>query len=229
MYQIKFYDGEYKTRQENANADMAVAYVEQHFNSSSSPNADYSLVIVGSNASTTSKNWGRWYADAVSKEFGTEAGGDQGIVVGGFNGRGDGNLKHTKMPAILLEPLFVSNPSHAALVRDEQGQARLARVLVESIQRFFPNGGLIAFSIGHKGKPLNPTDRGAPVVGGGMEADYAERVLQKAKTMLEGVVALDTERRIRVMKGDKLIFNETIDEDANVIWDPRRGLLQIIE
>ena len=43
------------------------------------------------------------------------------------------------MPAILLEPLFVSNPRHAEIVRSEDGQMRpRARVLVDSIKRFFP-------------------------------------------------------------------------------------------
>ena len=41
------------------------------------------------------------------------------------------------MAAILLEPLFVSNPRHAEIVRSEDGQMRLARVLVDSIKRFF--------------------------------------------------------------------------------------------
>lgn len=229
MYTVKFYDGDYKPRQQKANADRAIAYVEHHFNSSSSPTTDYTVVIVGSNASSTSKNWGRWYAEAISKEFNTKVGGDQGIVVGGFGGRGDGSVKHTNMPAVLLESLFVSNPAHAAIVRSDSGQTRLARVLVDSIQRFFPAGGLIAFSVGHKGKTSNPSDRGADVVGGGSEADYTEKVLQKAKTMLEGTIVAETDRRIRVMKGDNQLFSEFIDEDAELVWDPVRGLLQIIE
>lgn len=179
MYEVKFYTGDYKVRQEQANTDKAVAYVEHHFNSATSESADYSLVIVGSNASQTSCNWGRWYAAAVAKAFDTKVGGDRGIVVGGFNGRGDHNVKHTKMPAVLLEPLFVSNPRHAEIVRSENGQNVLAEILVDSIKRFFPEGGLIAFSVGHKYKTALPNDKGAPVVGGGTEADYAEEVLKK--------------------------------------------------
>ncbi len=229
IYQVKFYEGDYKPRQEKANADNAKAYIEHHFNSSSSPSADYTVVIVGSNASTTSKNWGRWYADAISKEFGTKVGGNQGILVGGFDGRGDSNVKHTNMPAVLLESLFVSNPTHAAIVRSDNGQDRLARVLVESIQRFFPAGGLIAFSVGHKGKTSSPNDRGADVVGGGSEADYTEKVLKKAEAMLLGITAPVTDRRIRVLKGGQQIFSEVIDEDVDLVWDPVRGLLQIVE
>ena len=133
------------------------------------------------------------------------------------------------MPAILLEPLFASNPRHAEIIRSEVGQKRLARVLVASIQRFFPNGGLIAFSVGHKYKDSSPSDRGDAVVGGGTEADFAEQVLLKAKAMLEAITAPETERRVRVMRGDQILLNEVVDEDAQLLWDPVRGLLQIID
>ena len=227
MYTVNFYKGNYSTRQSKANTDKAIAYVEHHFNSSSSSTAGYAVVVTGSNASTTSKNWGCWYAKAVATFFGTKVGGDSGILVGGWNGRGDGNLKHTKMPAILLEPLFASNPRHADIIRSERGQTDLARILVESIQRFFPNGGLIAFSVGHKYKESNPDDRGAVLAGGGSEADYAEKVLQKAAIMLEAIDQPGIARTIRVIHGDTVLFETVVDEDALVVWDSERGLLSI--
>jgi N-acetylmuramoyl-L-alanine amidase len=228
VYEVRFYRGDYLARQRQANAEHAKAYVEHHFNSVASPSAGYVVVITGSNASQTSRNWGRWYAQAIHREFGVPIGGDQGIKVGGFNGRGDANLRHTDMPAILLEPLFVSNPGHAEIVRSEDGQARLAQVLVDSIKRFFPDGGLIAFSVGHKYKTSNPADRGAPVVGGGSEADFAEQVLLRAKTMLEGAADLEERRLLRVVHGDRILLAEAIDEDAELVWDPERALLQIV-
>ncbi len=229
MYKVKFYKGNYSTRQSQANKDKAAAYIEHHFNSSSSSTASYAVVVTGSNASRTSKNWGCWYAKAVATFFGTRAGGDNGILVGGWNGRGDGNVKHTNMPAILLEPLFASNHQHADIIRSESGQTDLARILVESIQRFFPDGGLIAFSVGHKYKKSNPNDRGAAVVGGGSEAEFAEKVLKKAATMLEAIDHIDMARTIRVMQGDSVLFETEVDEDALVVWDPERGLLNIPE
>lgn len=36
MYEIRFYKGNYYERQQQANADRCVAYVEHHFNSTSS-------------------------------------------------------------------------------------------------------------------------------------------------------------------------------------------------
>lgn len=227
MYNVKFYKGEYTQRQLQANEDKAVAYVEQHFNSSSSAQAEYAVVVVGSNASQTSRNWGRWYAKAVADQYDTRIGGDQGILVGGWNGRGDGNLRYTNMPAVLLEPLFASNMRQAEIIRSESGQETLARILAESILRFFPNGGLIAFSVGHKYKPSMPNDRGAELAGGGMEADYAEKVLEKAAKLIEEPVPAASGRTLRVMRGDNLLFETPLDEDAIVRWSSDRNLLSI--
>lgn len=191
-YQVKFYSGEYRNRQSAANNDGAVAYVEHHFNSATSPTARYTCVIVGSNASDRSKAWGADYARRVADAFSVplyDNGTDPpGLHVGGFGGRGDANIKHTRMPAILLEPLFVSNPQHAAMLRTDLARQRLAACLADSIRRCFPDGGLIAFSVGHKGKPSRPSDRGAPLIGGtdGLaEADIAQDVMGKAKQLLE--------------------------------------------
>ncbi len=133
------------------------------------------------------------------------------------------------MPAILLEPLFASNPQHADIIRSDRGQTDLARILVESIQRFFPNGGLIAFSVGHKYKESNPDDRGADLAGGGSEADYAEKVLNKAAVMLKAIDQTGMARTIRVVHGDTVLFETEVDEDALVVWDAERGLLNIPE
>lgn len=183
-YTVKFYKGEYYTRQNDANRDKAVAYVEHHFNAGLFT-ANYTVVIVGSNASKKSIEWGKDYTRAICKAFSTIPGGDDGIKVGGYNGRGNGNLVKTEMPAILLEPLFASNPEHAEHMRSKDGQYKLAQALVDSIRQHFPKGGLIAFSVGHKYKVSKPADRGAAVIGGGTEADIAESVLLIAKEMLE--------------------------------------------
>jgi N-acetylmuramoyl-L-alanine amidase len=226
MYKVRFYKGEYLERQMAANKDKAVAYVEHHFNSAG-PTANYALVVVGSNASQTSVNWGSWYAKAVAEQFGTQVYRTDGVARGGLDGRGDGNVKHTKMPAVLLEPLFVSNPRQADIVRSDSGQAALARILAESIRRFFPQGGLIAFSVGHKYKTSRPNDRGAVLAGGGNEADYAEKVLQQAAALLTQAVPEPQPRMLRVMQGEKLLFETQVDEDATVVWSSDRHLLYI--
>ena len=227
MYQVKFYKGDYYARQAAANEDQCKLYVEQHFNSSASQSANYSVVVAGYNASQTSKNWGRWYARAVSQEFDIPVGGDSGLLVGGYDGRGDYNLRFTNMPAILLEPFFVSNPQTAEIIKTEAAQYRLASILTESIQRFLPNGGLVGFSVGHKYKTSKPNDRGAAVFGGGTEADIAEAVLLKAQQQLEAIGAVPEEREIKVMQGNEVLWKGNIDFDADVRWDGQRGVLTV--
>ena len=226
IYDVVFYSGDYPARQRAANADGCVAYVEQHFNSASDPSANYAVVVVGSNASATSKNWGRWYAAACAATFGIR---DNGVLVGGYNGRGDGNVRHTTMPAILLEPLFGSTPRHAEIIRSAAGQRQLAQILVDSIRRFFPSGGRIAFSIGHKGRTSKPNDRGAAILGGGAEADFAEPVLRLAQQMLEAIDAPGDTRELRIIVNGAEVFRRDIDEEAVATWNPQRGVLEIVE
>ena len=191
-YTVKFYKGNYWDRQHNANRDKAIVYLEQHFNAASS-DAKYALAIVATNASQTSKNFGIDYAEEVKNVFPEvlEAGAGPGltdnILVGGYNGRGNSNIKHTDMPAVLLEPLFGSTPSHADLIRSEEGQWKLAQIISSLVQKYFPDGGLVAFSVGHLYKRTSPKDKGSLLHGGGYEGDYAERVLLKAQQLLEGL------------------------------------------
>ena len=68
----------------------------------------------------------------------------------------------------------------------QERKAELAAILVATIREFFPNGGLVAFSVGHKYKTSSPNDRGAEsVLGGPPEAELAEPVLLLAATLLE--------------------------------------------
>jgi hypothetical protein len=182
-YEVKFYAGDYPARQRAANADQAICYVEQHFNCSESRSANYTLAVVASNASGRSKDWGHAYTKAIAREFGIA---DNGVSVGGFGGRGNVNLMYTSMPAVLLEPFFISNPKGSQWAEDRCED--LARILAESIRQFFPNGGLVAFSIGHLGKTSSPNDRGAQAVSGKWEADLARTVLKRAETLLEQAV-----------------------------------------
>jgi len=239
MYDVRFYKGNYSWRQKQANRDKCNAYVEHHFNAASKT-SNYAVVITGYNASETSKKWGRWYANQVGQQFSVPVAGTGGVLVGGFNGRGNGNLKHTNMPAILLEPLFVSNPTHAEWVRSDAGQNKLAKILADSIIEFFPDGSKIGFSIGHKYKSSRPKDRGAAVYGGGTEADYAEIVMEKAKVILENydpskvtiteaVTEEDvSDNDIRVIKdGKELWIYKDVDEDDYVTWDEINHILYI--
>jgi hypothetical protein len=240
MYDVRFYKGNYSWRQKQANRDRCAAYVEHHFNATSSTKSGYSVVVVGYNSSETSKRWGRWYANQIGREFRVPVAGRGGILIGGYNGRGNSNVKRTNMPAILLEPLFVSNPQHASWVRSTDGQEKLAKVLADSIIGFFPDGSRIGFSVGHKYKTSRPRDRGAAVHGGGAEADYAEIVMEKAKHILESYDPAKKakvqeneaddkpDNDIRVIKdGKELWLHTEADDDDDIIWDEQNRILHI--
>lgn len=185
MYYPRFVTGDYGARQKAANEMGAVCYLEQHFNASPSPSTNYCCVIVADNASSTSKAWAATYAALIHLHTGIEpyAGSQTGTVVGGFEGRGNANLRSTNMPAILVEPLFCTNKEYANGLHPTVEQV-LASAIVQSITAAFPQGGIVALSIGHKGKDSNPNDRGAQCINGETEADWAERVLVKAAEIL---------------------------------------------
>lgn len=192
-YTTQFYMGDYIRRQHKAIAHGCVAYVEQHFNSVGDPDPNYVMVITPNpDPLSETKEWGKWYASHVAQAFETKVHSQHnGVVPGGFNGVGNGNIKTagSRMPAILLEPLFASNPAQASAIRSAEGQDKLADSLVKSIETFFPNGGKIAFSVGHKYKTSSikhgRPDPGAELHGGGWEAEYAEKVLLKAAHKLQ--------------------------------------------
>ena len=184
MYTVKFYQGDYKARQELANADRCIAYVEHHFNTIHDKTGGYPAAVVARNAAPQSLKWRQTYAQLLAEAFGISSGGDKGIDIGGGSGRNDSNLKFAAMPAILVEPFSVTNPSHAQWIKSAGGQKKLAEVLCKSIKQSFPKGGLIGFSVGHKYKKTTPGDKGAPLFGGGYEADYAEIVLKNAEAFL---------------------------------------------
>jgi len=137
-YRVNFYSGYYRVRQQDANDDGAVCFVAHHFNAVASAKPEYVLCNVGSNASSKSIAWARDYAKLVGQAFGYPLFNNDGICIGGMGGRGDSQLRYTRMPAILPEPLFCSNPEHAAILRSDHGRQALAEILVDSIRMHFP-------------------------------------------------------------------------------------------
>ena len=59
-------------------------------------------------------------------------GGSRGVRQAGFL-----VLHQVVMPAVLLELGFISNPEEGKLLCSEEGQSRLALVIVESIREYF--------------------------------------------------------------------------------------------
>lgn len=183
-YEIFWARGDYRARQMDANAEGCQLYIEQHFNALPNDSQDSirdnpALVIVGSNSSKKSRDLGLLYTSHISQMFKNR---DGGLLVG--PARGNWNVYYARCPSLLLEPLFCSDPTQASIIKSSQGQAKLAEAVCLIIRSHLPNGGKVAFSVGHKYRPSAPHDRGAVLVGGGTEADYAEIVLELAERML---------------------------------------------
>lgn len=204
-YTVKFYTGDYPERQEAANKDGAICYVEHHFNSKEydDPKATADnpiMTIVAHDASATSKSWASLYSSFVQKglkhagfDFPLFAG--SGVLQREFKERGDYNLRFTKMPAILVEPMWLSDiPSALALLGRDGRKPHvfdyLAAALADSVKQTFPDGGLVAASIGHMGKTSQPFDRGAPITSQVdnpeklAEAHLAHDVMKRFETLM---------------------------------------------
>lgn len=186
MYECRFFFGDYYHRQRDANRAGAVFYIEHHFNSDYKGVGNYCGVLIGHNASKKSEEVALLYAELISKEFDLQKGFNNGVKKLKRGERGDYNLRYTSMPAILVEPMFISNSNHIKMLFEEDGFNRLAKCLAETIKQSFPEG-LIALSVGHKYKRTKPNDRGALVRGRPeyTEADISEWVLWKTKCILE--------------------------------------------
>jgi hypothetical protein len=154
-------------RQLDANTAGCIAAVEQHLNAATNKNINYATALVAGNASTTSKAWAKDYVARAAAEFGIR---NAGIVFGPLP-RGERNLKHYTCPAMLVEPGFVSNHEFADRIQTGEGIDALARVLVNSICTMFPEGGLVALSVGHLYRGTR--DQGAQVNDDGDTLDPA--------------------------------------------------------
>ena len=188
MYQARIYgtsecNMSLVTRQNAANKDHAICYVEQHLNSFNA-SANHGMALIALNGSMRSLKWANNYCILLQSAM-------KGLISFAHpkrlasGERGGSCIKYTNMPAILTEPLFVSNPSHVTFLRTG-GVRVLAQVLANSIMSTFPDGGLVALSIGHgyRGK----LDAGAPVVGAiGDECEtyYNEKIIIATAEILQ--------------------------------------------
>ena len=66
-------------------------------------------------------------------------------------------------------------------------------------------------------------------LGQGVRPDHAEKVLEKAAKLLTVEAIAPAPRTLRVMQGDRLLFETVVDEDAVIRWSSDRNLLSIPE
>ena len=187
MYSFRFYSGNSKEKQDKANIDCCNAYLDFQFNISSNPKDEYTSVAVGSNASRISKFWGEQFAQLISEDFGLSIGGNNGILIGGVHGKSEIDLIYTHMPAILIMPLFISNPLHASWIKDKGIQFRIARSLAKSIYYAFPNGGSFAFTTSSYTPDENKILKA--VFGSDDPLNYSKMILRQTCIMMQSQVS----------------------------------------
>ena len=185
--------GDYKWRQLHTNAHHFDIYVEYHFNYYSR-STDYTLCKLTRTYLPLSLEFAKQHAEAVHKEFnvplydlGDEDTVAKGVLICKKTGRENFNLSLLECPALIIEPLFLSNPDHVFLLTTSNGVMRLANILTNTIRSIFPDGGRIAFSVGHKYQRSNPMDRGALAVGRSelSEADLSDKIMTISQMQLQ--------------------------------------------
>lgn len=184
--------GDYADRQREATQAGALLYLEQHLNASSNVVVCRPMGLYLGDAGDDTDADARPLA--LAHEYAQQVFSAAGFpfpqppqTLALFSGsRGYGNLSRLgpDVVGILMEPGHVSHPAFAAWVKTGAGVEALARVIVHVVRGAAPKGGVIALSVGHAGKTSSPDDRGAPVHGGGWEADICQRIVDLAADML---------------------------------------------
>lgn len=191
MYLFRFYSANSKENQDKANIDRCSAYLDFQFNINVDPKTEYTSVAVASNACRTAKYWARQFSQFISEDFGIPVGGNNGILIGGEYGKNEPDLIYTQMPAIMILPLFISNPIHASWIKDKSRQFQIARNLAKSIHSTFPNGGTFALTA----TPYTPEEYELIkfVFGSEDPVNYAKMILRQTCIMMQSQVTSSIE------------------------------------
>jgi hypothetical protein len=187
MYRTVILKGDYSKREYDANNAGADAVWHQHINSFNAI-ASYGLVEVARPVTDREMAVARAAAEGYARIFGGGLGSGDGVKVLEDGDRGeyiiDGNRE-----AYISEPAFGSNPAQAAMLARPDIQRAIAQENVDALRAHYPDGSLIALSVGHKYKTSAPNDRGCVIVGTGlMEADVNEAIIGYMDELLSGAV-----------------------------------------
>lgn len=134
---IKVYDEDKDTplqiRVKKANAAGADIFVSIHFNSAKDKRAGGCEVLYyGSDTGFSAR--GKKLAEILCKEISVSL----GVKCRGSKKRGDLYvLKHTKMPAVIIEPLFLSNPEEEKILEESTAVSRISSAVVRGILKYF--------------------------------------------------------------------------------------------
>ena len=118
-------------RADLANRFGADLLISIHLNSTSSPTAEGAATYFFEHGGVASEP-GEHLADVMG----------EALVAAGRNdcrshGKNYELLRETRMPALVVEPCFISNPREAKLLADPDGIERLAEAIADGIRRYF--------------------------------------------------------------------------------------------
>jgi peptidoglycan hydrolase-like protein with peptidoglycan-binding domain len=182
-YRVINLKGDYSSREYAANTAGAAMVWHQHFNSFNDT-VSYALVEIAYPVSDREMAVATEIAKGYNALIGGGLGSGDGVKVLSDGDRAEYIIDGNK-EAYISEPLFVSNPLQAAWVMNPENLKAIAKVNVDVIKKYYPDGSLIALSVGHKYKVSSPNDRGAAVAGQAvMEADLNEIVINYMIEML---------------------------------------------
>ncbi|HEY3900775.1 MAG TPA: N-acetylmuramoyl-L-alanine amidase [Chthoniobacter sp.] len=113
-----------------------------------------------------------------------------GLPVRGTNSADPGTraafIRHYQSPAVLTEPLFVSNKTQAQWIHNPDNVSALARVIAAALEDATKPGDLIGLSIGHRCKTSEPNDTGAACILGDTEATHGIALALAVAALLAG-------------------------------------------
>ena len=122
---------ELQARSDVANMSDSDIFVSIHLDSFSSPSAQGTTGYYYTGGSDNSRRLAQYVKEGVVSMLGTY---DRGTKTSNFY-----VVKHTEMPATLVEVAFVSNPDVGAILASKEGQLKAAEGIFNGIVRYFQN------------------------------------------------------------------------------------------
>jgi len=127
---------ELSKRAEMANKIQANLFISFHLNGSLNPKVDGSRTYYFARGDSFSSE-GKRLAEDIQKSLI----GALGTRDGGIHGKSFLVLRQTKMPAVLLEPVFITNPTEEKLLQDEAFRQKIAVAVFDGLQNYIQAKG----------------------------------------------------------------------------------------
>jgi hypothetical protein len=177
---VVFLDGSYRTRKEQAGKLGCTHSIDFHFNSSDGPAwgsevyykpGDKAARGFGEAILKAMQDLGLRQQRANPLQAATDA--TRASYIAGYPCR-----------SVLLEPMFISEPTQSKWVKTPDNLARLSQVVADAVRNQTAEDDLIGLSIGHLGNTLRPNDTGADAYGGGVETDFNAPMARRVADLL---------------------------------------------